>query len=207
MDLGRLSYSEALEVQKETLESVLAGAPNTLLLLEHDRVLTLGANFHDKNLLLAPELYAQRGIEVAKADRGGDVTFHGPGQLVMYPIFDTAICGRDLHKWLRALEEAMIRTCTEFGLQSRRFPPHTGVWVEDRKVAAIGVKIRRWISMHGIALNCDNDLAPFSWIVPCGIADYGVTSLTEELGRTVTIEEAKPVVTAAFSDVFGLEFE
>ena len=146
-------------------------------------------------------------MEIAKSDRGGDVTFHGPGQLVIYPVFDTALAGRDLHRWLRGLEETMIRTCASFGIEAYRFAPHTGAWVNDLKIAAIGVKIRRWISMHGIALNCDNDLSPFDWIVPCGIQNYGVTNLTEQLGREVTLDEAKPAVQKAFEEVFSLKFE
>ena len=206
LDLGNATYSEALAVQKQTLEEVLSGGTNTLIFVEHDRVLTLGASFHEKNLLLSADQYEQRGVEIVKTDRGGDVTFHGPGQLVIYPIFDTALCGRDLHKWLRGLEETMIRTCAAFGIEAYRFPPHTGAWTNDLKIAAIGVKIRRWVSMHGIALNCDADLNPFDWIVPCGIQNYGVTSLSQELGTDVTIEETKPVVIQAFADVFQLEF-
>lgn len=206
IDLGTMPYSSALEIQREILDSVLAGGPNTLLFVEHDRVMTLGANFHEQNLLLTLEEYGKRGIDVEKVDRGGDVTFHNPGQLVIYPIFDTAIAGRDLHRWLRALEETMLQTCAALGLSARRFQPHTGAWIDDRKVAAIGVKIRRWVSMHGIALNCNNDLSPFQWIIPCGIENYGVTSLSAELGRDVSVHEAKPLVLAAFKEVFGLKF-
>ncbi|MBX7133984.1 MAG: lipoyl(octanoyl) transferase LipB [Fimbriimonadaceae bacterium] len=202
-DLGTMGYREAWEVQKELNEAVQRGAPDTLLLVRHPRVLTLGANFHEDNLLLPiPEIEA-RGFEVIRTDRGGDVTYHGPGQLVIYPIFDIAKHGRDLHRWMRDLEQTMLLTIAHFGLTGRRFPPHTGAWIGDLKVAAIGVKVRRWVNLHGIALNCDVDLSDFDVIVPCGIQDYGVTSLSLELGRTVTTEEVEPVVVNSFRNVFG----
>jgi lipoyl(octanoyl) transferase len=207
LDLARLSYTDALQVQLEVLQAVQEGRrPNTLIFVEHNPVLTLGANFHEENLLSTPDEYRSRGIEVLPTDRGGDVTYHGPGQLVIYPIFDVSRLGKDLHKWLRDLEQTMIRCVEIFGLQARRFPPHTGVWIEARKVAAIGIKVKRWVSMHGIALNCANDLSVYDTFVPCGIRDYGVTSLSEELGRTVPISEAKPVVKRAFAEVFGLDW-
>lgn len=202
-DLGTMGYREAWEVQKELNEAVQRGAPDTLLLVRHPRVLTLGANFHEDNLLLPiPEIEA-RGFEVIRTDRGGDVTYHGPGQLVIYPIFDIAKHGRDLHRWMRDLEETMLLTIAHFGLTGRRFPPHTGAWIGDLKVAAIGVKVRRWVNLHVIALNCDVDLSDFDVIVPCGIQDSGVTSLSLELGRTVTTEEVEPVVVNSFRNVFG----
>ena len=206
-DVGHRTYAEALAIQIEVAERVKAGAPDVLLFVEHDPVLTLGASFHEENLLLSPAEYHQRGIELARTDRGGDVTFHGPNQLVVYPIFDVSRHGRDLHKWLRDLEETMIHVLAELGLEGYRFPPNTGVWVRGKKVAAIGVKISRWVSIHGIALNCDNDLSPFGLIVPCGIRGHGVTSLSEQTGRRITIEEAKPLVVRAFERVFALTFE
>jgi lipoyl(octanoyl) transferase len=202
-DLGFMAYEPCVEVQKQYVEQVLADGRSTLLFVEHPPVLTLGANFHDENLLLPLAEYEKRGIQVVRTDRGGDVTYHGPGQLVIYPIFNVAEIGRDLHKWMRDLEETMLLTLSSFGLEGRRFPPHTGAWIGDKKVAAIGVKIRKWVSMHGIALNCNNDLAPFDLIVPCGIQSYGVTSLTRELGRDISLDEAKPVVINAFRRVFG----
>ncbi len=203
-DLGRVGYLACVDLQAQTLEEVLTGsAPDTLILVEHDPALTLGANFHEENLLHPVEEYERQGIEVIRTDRGGDVTYHGPGQLVIYPIFNVANQGKDLHKWLRNLEETMILTAQAFGLNPRRFPPHTGVWINDLKLAAIGIKIKRWVSMHGIALNCNNDLTTFDLIVPCGIQGYGVTSLSQELGRNVTIDEAKPIVIEAFEKVFA----
>lgn len=203
LDLGRCGYEDAWAVQREKAEQVMQGGAETLILVEHPAVLTLGAGFHEENLLLTPEQYAERGIEIVRTDRGGDVTFHGPDQLVIYPIFNIAERGRDLHKWLRDLEQATIQMVESFGLNARRFPPHTGVWVGEKKVAAIGVKAKRWVNLHGIAINCRNDLSPFSLIVPCGISDYPVTSLTKELGREVTLEDAKPRISKAFEEVFG----
>jgi lipoyl(octanoyl) transferase len=208
VDLGHMAYAPCAEVQREVLQAVAANRlPSTLLFVEHDPVLTLGANFHEENLLLSRQEYAARGIDVQRTDRGGDVTYHGPHQLVVYPIFDVREFGKDLHKWLRDLEETIIVTLRSLGLEGYRFPPNTGVWVRDRKVAAIGIKVSRWVSMHGIALNCDNDLSPFESIVPCGIQDYGVTSITQELGRPFTIDEAKPLVAASFEQVFGIRLK
>ncbi|MEA2553818.1 MAG: lipoyl(octanoyl) transferase [Fimbriimonadaceae bacterium] len=204
-DLGQMAYGPAAELQRQVLEEVASGGPDTLLLVEHEPVLTLGAGFHEENLLFTPEQYQAKGIEVARTDRGGDVTYHGPSQLVAYPIFDLKRHGQDLHKWLRDLEEVVIVALAGFGLQGYRFPPHTGVWMNDRKICAIGIKVKRWVSMHGIALNCSNDLAAFDLIVPCGIKDHGVTSLSQELGREVCVDEAKPVLVRAFESVFDLQ--
>jgi lipoyl(octanoyl) transferase len=198
LDLGRLPYKMAWDRQLDVAEKGF----DTLILVEHPPVLTLGASFHEENLLHPREWYEANGVAIHETDRGGDVTFHGPGQLVIYPIFDVSRHGKDLHKWLRDLEETMIRTLAHFGLTGRRFPPHTGAWIGDRKVAAIGIKVRRWISLHGIALNCDNDLGIFDEFVPCGIHDYGVTSISAEIGRNVGVEEVKPVVVQAFRQVF-----
>lgn len=206
VDLGHMAYLPCVERQLELLDEVATGAPDTLIFVEHDPVLTLGANFHEENLLFNREEYERRGIEVIQTDRGGDVTYHGPQQLVIYPIFNVARHGRDLHKWLRDLEETMILNAAHFGVSAARFPPNTGAWVGGRKLAAIGIKVKRWVSMHGIALNCNNDLEPFEWIVPCGIQGYGVTSLSTEVGSEITIDEAKPVVAAAFTSVFEVEF-
>jgi lipoyl(octanoyl) transferase len=199
-----MAYGPAFDVQRSVLDEVVAGAADTLLLVEHDPVLTLGANFHKENLLFTPEKYAAMGVEVATTDRGGDVTYHGPNQLVAYPIFDLNRHGRDLHKWLRDLEEAVIVLLADYGLEGYRFAPHTGVWVNGKKICAIGIKVKRWVSMHGIALNCNNDLSVFGSFVPCGIVGYGVTSISQELGRDVGIEGVKPKLVDAFGKVFGV---
>ncbi len=205
VDLGRMEYQACWDLQRRVHDARVAGEiPDTLLLVEHDAVLTHGASFDPSSLLLTEEQYVSRGIQVVRTDRGGDVTYHGPQQLVMYPIFDVRDHGGDLHKWLRDLEETMIRVVSMFGLEGYRFPPHTGVWANNRKVAAIGIRVSRWVSMHGIALNCNNDLTPFSLIIPCGIKGFEVTSLSRETGREVGIADAMPHVVSSFSDVFGL---
>lgn len=201
-----MGYQTCHDLQNRILEEVVDGRrTSTLLFVEHPPVYSLGAAFQPKNLLHEVSFYEDRGFEVVPTDRGGDVTYHGPNQLVAYPIFDLRILGQDLHKWLRDLEEVVIRTLAHFELEGYRFPPHTGVWVNGKKVCAIGIKVRRWVSKHGIALNCNNDLSPFDLIVPCGIEGYGVTSLTKELGRTVTIEEVKPILQAKFEELFEPE--
>lgn len=206
LDAGLLPYREAWKLQLEVAESVLDGAPDTLILVQHPPVMTLGAGFDASHLMLPVEDYPRRGIEVVRTDRGGDVTYHGPGQLVTYPVFDLRRHGQDLHRWLRGLEEAHIRALSAFGLIGRRFPPHTGVWVESgsapRKIAAIGIKVRKWVSVHGVALNCDNDLAPFGTIVPCGIRDYGVTSLSVETERSIAPDDARDAVVQGYESVF-----
>jgi lipoyl(octanoyl) transferase len=194
LDLGHMAYEPCVELQREILEEVVEGKrQSTLIFVEHDPVLTLGASFHDENLLFPISEYERRGIEVVRTDRGGDVTYHGPGQLVAYPIFDLQLLGKDLHRWLRSLEETVIVALREWNLEGTRNPVNTGVWIGNRKVCAIGIKVRRWVSMHGLALNCETDLAAYDLFVPCGVrGDYGVTSISREVGRRVGIEEAKP---------------
>ena len=200
-DLGTLPYEAAWAVQREAVEEILNGGPERVLLVEHPPVLTLGAAFHVENLLLPEEEYRSRGIDLVRTDRGGDVTYHGPGQLVAYPLLDLSRRGRDLHRYLRLLEEAVIGAVGALGLPGERNAVNTGVWIGNRKVCAMGIKVRRWVTMHGLALNCDTDLAPYATIVPCGVrGDYGVTSLSRELGRRVTVEEAKPVLIERLRD-------
>lgn len=209
-DLGTVSYEDAQRLQTTLAAEVMAGErPDTLLLVEHPPVLTLGAGFHEENLLFPPESYRARGIEIERTDRGGDITYHGPGQLVIYPVFDVSHRGKDLHRWLRDLEGVVIDVLAGFGIEGQRLAVNSGVWVGEDKVCAIGIKLRRWVSTHGLALNLDINLAPFATIVPCGIrplssgGGYGVTSVSQILGRTVTVEEAKPLVIEAFSRRFG----
>jgi lipoyl(octanoyl) transferase len=206
-DLGVVPYADALALQLSLHAQRVAGAiPDTLLLLEHPPVITLGKAFHPEHLRYAREFYAQQGIELHPTDRGGDVTCHNPGQLVGYPIFDVAQHGRDLHKFLRDLEQAIIDALRAFGVEAHREAGYTGVWVGDAKIAAIGVKVTKWVSMHGFALNVNNDLRLFQTIVPCGIADRPVTSLQQVLGRAVPMEQVKHAVARAFERVFGFRF-
>ncbi len=207
-DLGTMPYEAAWALQREIVEGILAGGPGTLLLVEHPPVLTLGAAFHVENLLLSEDEYRRRGIDAVRTDRGGDVTYHGPGQLVAYPLLDLSRRGRDLHRYLRTLEEAVMAVVGTFGLVGERNPVNTGVWIGNRKVCAMGIKVRRWVTMHGLALNCDTDLAPYATIVPCGVrGDYGVTSLTQATGRRVTVAEAKPILIDAMGEAFQLRDE
>jgi len=208
VDLGRMGYEECHALQDSLLDKVASGSePSTLLLVEHPPVFSLGASFQPDNLLFPAAYYVEKGIEVVPTDRGGDITFHGPRQIVAYPIFDLKLFGQDLHKWLRGLEEVVIHLMAHFDLKGYRFPPHTGVWVNEKKVCAIGIKVRRWVSKHGIALNCDNDLSPFDLIVPCGIKGFGVTSLSKEVGREIPMEEVKPLLVKSFEDVFEMQLE
>ncbi len=193
-----MPYEEAFDLQRQLVDEVLAGGNETILLVQHPPILTLGAAFHAENLLLSEEEYQLQGIDISRTDRGGDVTFHGPGQLVVYPILNLAERGKDLHRYLRTLEEAVIETVAHFGLQGERNPVNTGVWIGNRKICAMGIKVRRWVTMHGLALNCSTDLSPYETIVPCGIrGDYGVTSLSRELGREVTVDDVKPILLSA----------
>lgn len=203
--LGTLPYADALTLQAELVRQRRAGEiPDTLLLLEHSHVITLGTGTHEENLLLTPEEREAKGIELFQAGRGGDVTYHGPGQLVGYPIVDLKPDRCDLHRYLRDLEEVLIGVLAEFGLEAGRKEGLTGVWVEDRKLAAIGVRVSSgWITSHGFALNMSTDLAFFDTIVPCGIREHGVGSISAELGRAVQIGEVEDAVVRHFERVFG----
>jgi lipoyl(octanoyl) transferase len=206
--LGRVPYAEGVEVQQRLVADRQAGRiPDQLLLLEHDPVFTLGRNARRENVLLAEPALKERGIEVHESGRGGDVTYHGPGQVVGYPILDLSPDRRDVHRYVRDLEEVMIRACADYGVQAGRVAGLTGTWVGDEKVGAIGVRIARWVTSHGFALNVSNDLTPFSLIVPCGIRDRGVTSLERLLGRPVALAEVMDRLARHFAAVFELEVE
>jgi lipoyl(octanoyl) transferase len=203
--LGTISYGDALALQAELVAKRRAGEiPDTLLLLEHPHVITLGSGSHGEHVLVTPEERAERGIELFDTGRGGDVTYHGPGQLVGYPILDLKPHRCDLHRYLRDLEEVLIGVLGEFGLRGGRKEGLTGVWVDDRKLAAIGVRVSSgWITSHGFALNVTTDLSYFGTIVPCGIRAHGVGSISGELGRPVPMAEAEAAAVRAFEQVFG----
>jgi lipoyl(octanoyl) transferase len=201
-----MSYREGLELQARLVADRQGGRiSDTLLLLEHDPVFTLGRNARRENLLLAEELLRARGFEVFETGRGGDVTYHGPGQIVGYPILDLSPDRRDVHRYVRDLEEILIRTCRDYAVKAGRIPGLTGVWVGEEKIAAIGVRIARWVTSHGFALNVATDLAPFRLIVPCGIADRGVTSLERLLGAPLPLPEVMEGLAAHAARVFGRE--
>jgi lipoyl(octanoyl) transferase len=202
--LGRLAYARGLELQEQLVAERQAGRiPDQLLLLEHDPVFTLGRNARAANVLLPEETLRERGFEVFETGRGGDVTYHGPGQVVGYPILDLAPDRRDVHRYVRDLEEVMMRTCADYGLEASRVQGLTGTWLGDEKVGAIGVRIARWVTSHGFAFNVSTDLAAFDLIVPCGIRGRGVTSLERRLGRTLPLEQVMDRIAANFAAVFG----
>jgi lipoyl(octanoyl) transferase len=204
--LGRVPYARGLELQEQLVAARQAGrVEDQLLLLEHDPVFTLGRNARQENLLFPPALLRERGFSVFETGRGGDVTYHGPGQVVGYPILELPPERRDVHRYVHDLEEVMIRVCADYGLTAGRVPGLTGTWVGDDKIGAIGVRIARWVTSHGFAFNVSTDLAAFELIVPCGIRGRGVTSLERLLGRAVPLEEVLERVSAQFAAVFGRE--
>ncbi|NMP20967.1 lipoyl(octanoyl) transferase LipB [Sulfobacillus harzensis] len=207
--LGRMAYGEAWNLQRAVGERVRKGElADTLLLVEHPPVYTVGRGAHGSlaNLLWGEAERKREGIELYDVDRGGDITYHGPGQLVGYPILNLTRYGRDLHQYLRQLEEALIRALSDFGIQAERLPPHTGVWVGNEKIAAIGVKASHWISQHGFALNVDPNLTHFTGIIPCGIDDKGVTSMRRVLAREINLAEVVPTVEKRLADVFEWDY-
>jgi len=180
---------------------------DVLLLTEHHHVYTLGRNSDTNHLLFSSERLASQGIDVVETDRGGDVTYHGPGQLVVYPILDLRQHGQDLHRYLRMLEESIISMAEKYGIAAERDPQYTGVWVGERKLASIGIRVSRWISMHGAAVNIHTDLSYFDGIIPCGILHRDMTSVSGELGRDVSVAEAGDVLSSAFCSVFSCQPE
>ncbi len=204
-DWGRVPYREALARQRAAADARARGEiGDSLFLVEHEPVLTMGRSGRASNLRADAEELRRRGIDVVEVERGGDVTYHGPGQIVGYPVVALADLpgGRDLHRYLRDLEEALIRALSAFGLDAGRRPPYTGVWVGEQKIAAIGVAVRRWVSFHGFALNHDPDLDHFHLIHPCGIRHLGVTSMRALLGRAPARDEVIAALAASFSEVW-----
>jgi lipoyl(octanoyl) transferase len=202
--LGRIPYAEALGVQAHLVAERQAGrVADTLLLLEHDPVFTLGRNARPENMLFTAEALRARGFEVFETGRGGDVTYHGPGQVVGYPILELAPDRRDVHRYVRDLEEVMIRTCGDYAVTAGRVLGLTGVWVGDAKIGAIGVRIARWVTSHGFALNVATDLEPFGLIVPCGIRGRGVTSLERLVGTGLAMATVMDRIAQHFADVFS----
>jgi lipoyl(octanoyl) transferase len=203
--LGLVPYAEALEWQKHLVDQRRAGEiPDQLLLLQHPPVITLGVRTRSSrvNVVATPEALAAAGVEVFETGRGGDVTYHGPGQLVGYPIISLKPDRCDVHRYVRDIEEVMIRTAAAFGVEAARVPGLTGVWVGNEKLGAIGVRIAKWTTSHGFALNVAPDLTHFRLIVPCGIPDKGVTSLEKLLDRPVLMRDVEDAAAAAFAEVF-----
>ena len=222
IDLGQQSYKPTWDLQEQQLQEIVAlkksnrvaqvaaPTPNYLYWVEHPPVITLGKSGLPKHLLLNHQQLTEKGIEFFTTNRGGDITFHGPGQLVGYPILDLENFFTDIHKYLRLLEEAIILTLKEYGLSAERSEGETGVWLEvgtpfARKICAMGVKASRWVTMHGFALNVNTDLGYFDYIVPCGIQGKAVTSLAAELKREILLEEVKTKILTHFSSLFEAE--
>jgi len=208
MQLGHVPYREAWELQRSLAGAVSQGAiPDTGLFLEHPPVVTLGRRTDETAELHIPD---GADVELVETDRGGKSTYHGPGQLVCYPILDLNRHGRDVKKYVRDLEEAIIRTLAGFEVAGERIEGLTGVWLTrpPRKIASIGVHVSRWVTTHGYALNVDLDPAPFTeWITACGLEDAMFTTIAREAGRPVTVDDVRPHATAAIAEVFGLELE
>jgi lipoyl(octanoyl) transferase len=214
-DLGEISYKSAWDYQEELLALNVqakkegAGTTNHLLFLEHPPVYTLGKSGHEENILISESDRISRGIEYYKANRGGDITFHGPGQLVGYPILDLEKYYTDIGRYLRNLEEVVIDTMADYGLKGERSKGETGVWLDpgtpgrERKICAMGVRCSRWITMHGFAFNVNTDLSYFDYIIPCGIKDKKVTSLANELGHKLSFNEVKANLKKSFEKVFS----
>ena len=202
-DLGTIDYKDAWDLQKNLFNSRYKKEINdTLLLLEHPHTYTLGKTADRNNLIAEDKFLNQNKISVYDIDRGGDITYHGPGQIVGYPIINLTGWKKDTHKYLRAIEEVIIKTCAEYNIAAGRNQEYTGVWVGDKKIAAIGIKVSRWITMHGFAFNVNTDLSLFDGIIPCGIKEKSVTSLQNELGRAIEINEVKTFILEKFTEVF-----
>jgi len=205
-DLGLIDYKQAWDLQKVIFDARVHNNVNdTLLLLEHPHTYTLGKVASKENLISSDALLKELGVSVYEIDRGGDITYHGPGQIVGYPIIKLSDWKEDTHEYLRALEEVLILTCSEYGLNAERNSKYTGVWIGNRKITAIGVKISRWVTMHGFAFNVNTDLSYFGGIIPCGIRDKDVTSLKRELGKEVDLTEVKKSIVSNFEKVFGYD--
>ena len=199
-----MPYAEGLELQAGLVAERQAGRiPDTLLLLEHDPVFTLGRNARADNVLLSREALEAQGFQLFETGRGGDVTYHGPGQVVGYPILDLSPDRCDVHRYVRDLEEVMIRTCADYGIEAGRVAGMSGAWVGDEKIGAIGVRIARWVTSHGFAFNVSTDLAPFALIVPCGIRGRGITTLERLVGRPVARHDAATRLARHCAAVFG----
>ncbi|MFL5468209.1 MAG: lipoyl(octanoyl) transferase LipB [Gemmatimonadaceae bacterium] len=205
--LGRMGYGEALELQRSIARDRISGTipQDVLLLLEHPPVVTLGRGAKEKHLVASPEFLQSKGVELFEVERGGDVTFHGPGQLVGYPIIDLKRHRQDLHWYLRTIEQALINTLEDYGIPGERNTAYTGVWTRGKKIASIGVHARDWVTWHGFALNVTTDLSYFDLIIPCGIDGVVMTSVARELGvEDISIQDLRDRISAKFAEAFDL---
>ncbi len=210
VDLGTMEYSKCLELQRRLRDKRIAGEiSDTLLLVEHTPVLTMGRRGQNDNVVASDGFLKENKIDVHWVERGGDVTYHGPGQLVVYPIFNLAGFGRDIHKFVENLQDSVMKVLDEeFGIEAHKEDgKHTGVYVGENKITAIGLAIRKWVSMHGFAFNVNTDLSHFRWIVPCGLGDRGVTSVKEITGNEVDFETVKKKIVEAMAYIYGYSYE
>ena len=206
--LELIDYGEAYHIQKRLWSQKVEGqAADALLLLEHPPTFTIGKSGKLENLLLSKEELNNEGMSLFFTDRGGDITYHGPGQLVVYPIIDLKNRGKDIHRYIHDLEEVVIRTLADLSIEARRDEKNVGVWVGNEKIAAIGVSVRKWIAMHGLSLNVNPTLEHFSFINPCGILDRGITSVSKVLSRDVPMEVVVKRLVNHFSEVFDADIE
>jgi lipoate-protein ligase B len=206
IDLGRTNYKKTWDLQRKLVDlRAESKIPDTLIITEHDPVLTTGRGTAQENLLVPRRELAKRGIDFYHIERGGDITYHGPGQIVAYPIIDLSARGRDLHRYLRDLEEVVILTLKELGLEGTRKKGLTGVWIDNHKLAAIGVAVKRWISYHGLALNVNTDLDYVELINPCGITQFPVGSISSMTGRQIDLSDVKSRLAEDFAAYFGYE--
>ena len=203
---GIVGYQHALRLQQQRVARRKAGVmPDALLLLEHPHVYTFGRNAKREHLLISSTQLTTLGVQVFETDRGGDITYHGPGQLVGYPIVDLTAHRRDISWFMRSLEQLFIEVAAEFGIEAGRIPGLPGVWVGNEKLVAMGIHISRWVTSHGFAFNVNTDLTYFNWIIPCGLKHKGVTSLRKLLGRSLEMDAVAEQVIQHFGAVFGLE--
>jgi len=203
-DIGRSRFADAWQLQQKLFHLRHYGVIGDLLMFtEHEHVYTIGKGGDENHVLASQAELKETGIDVFRIDRGGDVTYHGPGQIVGYPILDLNLYFADIHRYLRCLEEVIILALNDYGIEATREPDFTGVWVKGEKIAAIGVKVSKWITMHGFALNVNSDLSKYDRIIPCGIFHKGVTSMERTLGKNIPLAEVQEKLTTAFKNVFG----
>ncbi|MDH7480771.1 MAG: lipoyl(octanoyl) transferase LipB [Armatimonadota bacterium] len=206
VDLGRIGYSSCLSIQYKLAKLRAEGLiEDTLLLLEHDPVITFGRSGGEESLLVPIEKIKEAGIEIFYTDRGGDATYHGPGQLVGYPIFNLGQHGKDVHLFLRNIERSVMDCLSDFGISSQAVPGYTGVWVGDEKICSIGIAVRRWISYHGFALNVSPNFDHWALLHPCGLVGRRVTSIERLLGKPISMQSVKDVIVSRFAQVFGIK--
>ncbi len=205
--MGRIRYETAWELQRKLHTQRVSGEiPDTLLLLEHEPVFTLGKSGQKANILVPESLLGKKGIDVFRVERGGDITYHGPGQLVGYPVFLLKERLAGVRRFVEKIEQAVIGVLGDFGIKAAMRPKNIGVWVGDRKIASVGIAVRQWVAFHGFALNVDTDLEYFKMIVPCGLKGVSMTSMRQELGRDVPMPEVKAGIRSSFAMVFAMTF-